>query len=38
MKNATVKFTGTPDPEKIREGLRLYALAKKQQTKGGTTK
>lgn len=25
----TVKFTGAPNPERVREGLRIYALAKK---------
>lgn len=36
MKRATVTFAGAPNPERIREGLRLYILTKKRQ--GGTTK
>lgn len=33
MKGATVTFTGAPNPERVREGLRIYAAQKAKKNK-----
>lgn len=32
----TVKFTGAPNPERVREGLRIYAAKKAKKNKEDT--
>lgn len=37
MKHTTVTFAGAPNPERIREGLRIYAAKKAKKNKEDTT-
>lgn len=33
MKGATITFSGAPNPERVREGLRIYAARKAKKIK-----